>query len=79
MDMAELVQIETSGLRGELRRDEPMRKHVSFLFATPHETGEAPDAFWHRWTSTAGFAAGFDVGFCGSFCGSFFCSRFLGR
>jgi UDP-N-acetylmuramate dehydrogenase len=30
MDMAELVQIETSGLRGELRRDEPMRKHVSW-------------------------------------------------
>jgi len=30
MDMAELVQIETSGLRGELRRNEPMRKHVSW-------------------------------------------------
>ena len=30
MDMAELVQIQTSGLRGELRRDEPMHKHVSW-------------------------------------------------
>ena len=30
MDMAELIQIQTSGLRGELRRDEPMRKHVSW-------------------------------------------------
>ena len=30
MDMAELEQIETSGLRGELCRDEPMRKHVSW-------------------------------------------------
>ncbi|HEY8666748.1 MAG TPA: DUF1549 domain-containing protein, partial [Tepidisphaeraceae bacterium] len=31
---------------------------VSFLFATPHEKGEAADGYWHRWTSTAGFAAG---------------------
>ena len=30
MDMAELVQIETSGLRGEFKRNEPMRKHVSW-------------------------------------------------
>jgi UDP-N-acetylmuramate dehydrogenase len=30
MDMAELGQIETSGLRGELRRGEPMSKHVSW-------------------------------------------------
>ena len=30
MDMAELVQIETSGLRGEFRRNEPMRKHASW-------------------------------------------------
>ena len=30
MDMAELVQIETVGLRGELKRNEPMRKHVSW-------------------------------------------------
>ncbi|MBC8007504.1 MAG: UDP-N-acetylmuramate dehydrogenase [Prolixibacteraceae bacterium] len=30
MDMAELGQIETSGLRGEFRRNEPMRKHVSW-------------------------------------------------
>ncbi len=30
MDMAELVQIETSGLRGQLKRNEPMRKHVSW-------------------------------------------------
>jgi UDP-N-acetylmuramate dehydrogenase len=30
MDMAEPGQIETDGLRGELKRDEPMRKHVSW-------------------------------------------------
>ena len=30
MDMAELGQIETSGLRGEFKRNEPMRKHVSW-------------------------------------------------
>ena len=30
MDMAELVQIQTSGLRGELRRNEPMRTHISW-------------------------------------------------
>jgi len=30
MDMAELGQIETTGLRGELRRNEPMRRHVSW-------------------------------------------------
>lgn len=30
MDMAELGQIETSGLRGEFSRNEPMRKHVSW-------------------------------------------------
>jgi hypothetical protein len=30
--------------------------HASFLFATPHEPGEPEGAFWHRWTSTAGFA-----------------------
>jgi len=30
MDMAELGQIETDGLRGELKRHEPMRKHVSW-------------------------------------------------
>ena len=30
MDMAELGQIETSRLRGEVKRDEPMRKHVSW-------------------------------------------------
>ena len=30
MDMAELGQMETSGLRGELKRNEPMRKHVSW-------------------------------------------------
>jgi UDP-N-acetylmuramate dehydrogenase len=30
MNMAELEYIETSGLRGELRRNEPMRKHVSW-------------------------------------------------
>jgi UDP-N-acetylmuramate dehydrogenase len=30
MDMAELGQIETSGLRGEFKRKEPMRKHVSW-------------------------------------------------
>ncbi|HEX7954825.1 MAG TPA: UDP-N-acetylmuramate dehydrogenase [Burkholderiales bacterium] len=30
MDMTELVQIETSGLRGEMRRAESMRKHVSW-------------------------------------------------
>jgi UDP-N-acetylmuramate dehydrogenase len=30
MDMAELGQIETDGLRGELKRGEPMRKHVSW-------------------------------------------------
>jgi UDP-N-acetylmuramate dehydrogenase len=30
MDMAELGQIETSGLRGEFRRNEPMRSHVSW-------------------------------------------------
>src|SRR6185295_12548391 len=30
MDMAELEQIETGGLRGELKRNEPMRKHVSW-------------------------------------------------
>lgn len=32
--------------------------HVSFLFATPHDKGETADAWWHRWTSTAGFAPG---------------------
>ena len=30
MDMAELGQIETSGLRGDFRRNEPMRRHVSW-------------------------------------------------
>ena len=30
MDMAELGQIETSGLRGEFRRNEPMHRHVSW-------------------------------------------------
>ena len=30
MDMAELGQIETSGLRGEFKRNEAMRKHVSW-------------------------------------------------
>jgi UDP-N-acetylmuramate dehydrogenase len=30
MDMAELNDIETSGLRGQLLRDEPMRRHVSW-------------------------------------------------
>ena len=30
MDMAELREIETSGLRGEFKRNEPMRKHVSW-------------------------------------------------
>ncbi|MBI3527820.1 MAG: UDP-N-acetylmuramate dehydrogenase [Betaproteobacteria bacterium] len=30
MDMAERGQIETSGLRGEFRRNEPMRRHVSW-------------------------------------------------
>ena len=30
MDMAELEQIETGGLRGELKRNEPMGKHVSW-------------------------------------------------
>lgn len=30
MDMAELVQIETSGLGGEFRRNEPMHKHASW-------------------------------------------------
>lgn len=30
MDMAELGQIETSGLRGELKRNESMRRHVSW-------------------------------------------------
>ncbi len=30
MDMAELAQIETSGLRGEFKRNESMRKHVSW-------------------------------------------------
>lgn len=30
MDMAELMEIETGGLRGELRCDEPMRRHVTW-------------------------------------------------
>jgi UDP-N-acetylmuramate dehydrogenase len=42
MDMAELVQIETSGLRGELRRDEPMRKHVSWRAGGVADRSYAP-------------------------------------
>jgi len=30
MDMAEIAEIETSGLRGNFKRNEPMRKHVSW-------------------------------------------------
>ncbi|MEO8165105.1 MAG: UDP-N-acetylmuramate dehydrogenase, partial [Betaproteobacteria bacterium] len=42
MDMAELRIIETNGLRGELKRDEPMRKHVSWRAGGCAECSYAP-------------------------------------
>jgi len=42
MDMAELGQIETNGLRGELKRHEPMRKHVSWRAGGPAQRTYAP-------------------------------------
>ena len=42
MDMAELIKIETSGLRGEFRRNEPMRKHVSWRAGGAADRSYAP-------------------------------------
>lgn len=42
MDMAELGQIETNGLRGELKRNEPMRRHVSWRAGGPAQRTYAP-------------------------------------
>lgn len=42
MDMAEIGQIETGGLRGELRRNEPMRRHVSWRAGGPADRIYAP-------------------------------------
>src|SRR5882724_5098352 len=42
MDMAELGRIETSGLRGQFKRDEPMRKHVSWRAGGVADRAYAP-------------------------------------
>jgi UDP-N-acetylmuramate dehydrogenase len=42
MDMAELGRIETSGLRGKFKRDEPMRKHVSWRAGGVADRAYAP-------------------------------------
>ncbi len=42
MDMAEIVRIETSGLRGEFRHNEPMRKHVSWRAGGAADRSYAP-------------------------------------
>jgi len=42
MDMAEPGRIETSGLRGQFKRDEPMRKHVSWRAGGVADRAYAP-------------------------------------
>jgi hypothetical protein len=42
MDMAELEQIESDGLRGELKRNEPMGKHVSWRAGGAADRAYAP-------------------------------------